>query len=552
MRWQLDKKTIAYAAFIAVLVLAVRLYFYTGPIFANSQDEGIYLNIMSQAVINNNFPSFSVYRGANFSNLSFFAFNPAWIPQFYSVLVYPPIFFMKIFGFSANYAIGYVILLSVIEGVFLFLTIKEVHSSRAGLIGGILFAFIPIDVLFSTHVQPLVPMASMLTIATYFFIKGRKAFGDARRKDNCINPTCRNFLFSGFFAGLAYLCNPTALAFIAFMFLYFLAMLLRNKEYAPAKFFAVLLIGFIIAYSIVGVYYLIESGNYLLYPMLDHSSFLYAASTQPVHNYTYGSLVFTSVIGQPFYYIPILLDHRTPDYAFPIGYFSIYTYLMVFSSALLLIYAKKLRSNALLFTSMFAFYLIFISFFVTNVSFSGGIIHFILIDNYSYIAMVLVLPMIALISIGFDYLLQSKEVLLKAMTAILLISAVFVSIGDISRAVSFYNASMSSLYSFISFVEQHPTSTFYAQNLFTQEADILTSFKYDIISIGCSNNTLDVILHPGSYVAAGGTINIEMSQSIMGDFSSCVAGSINKNATIAAIYSDPFSGGELIIYKIAG
>jgi hypothetical protein len=525
-----------------LLILSVRFYYYSGPIFANSQDEGIYLNTYSLVVLFKNQISFSPYTDINFNNFSRCGCNPAEEFQFYVGFIYPEILLQEIFGFSANIAIYYVILTSVIEGFFIFLIIERISRFRAAVIGTFLFAFFPVDVLFSTHIQPLVPAMMMGDIAIYAFI-----IANEKHKISL-------YLSAGVFAGLTYITNPIgALLPLVFAIMCIVGALKEKLAYKiVVKNFAFIVLGFIIAYSLIGLVYLLEAGNYLLYPELTHAVYVYQDATQPTVSYCVSSnfcLVYTT--GYPSFYPSVLTD--SPITVDPyLKYFGASFYAFIAMAGLDIVFMRK-NKWALAFIGLFVFYLITIMFFPSNVNIAKGVVDYYPISEVTYITTVFTLPLIVVTALGLEAMLKHKSMLLYAIAFILICVVLYYDISVLNNDIGFYRASMYTLHSFINYMSTHPSSKFYSSFFFSGEANLLTSYKYNIAYLeNCSVSYIDNLTN-GTYIAMGGTISFDLSPSYTDNFDSCVSRNLTDYSMVYNV-SNPFlaySGDAppLTIYK---
>ncbi len=544
------KSSIARYATIAALVLlilAVRFYYYTGPIFSNTQDEGIYLSTFASRVIFDNPINFSVYRSINYSNVTDMYFNPAQIFQFYVGLEYPELLLMYAFGYSANLAIYYVILTSVIEGIFLFLIIEKIANRRAAIIGTALFAFMPLDVLFSTHVQPLVPAAMALTISVYFFIVAEDAAPKSRRR-------ILFYILCGFFIGISYITNPVGLLLLPFLVLALLcSAVLKRKIRDRVVAISLLFLGFAVAYSIIGAFYFYQSGNFLLYPDVNRAIFLYEHQTQALNSVCIGSFCLVYTTGDPSFYINLLLNLQTNDNLVYSGVI----FPVFIGMAVLCIYFRRGKKNTwqLFFPTMFLFYLLSLMFFPNQVSSSSGKLLVYLIDEQAYLAEILVLPIVVVTAIGIERLLRNKKRAdkLAALTlfSIVLLSSILVLNWDIG----IYRASMYTVHAFLQYAAENPNATFLGTFLFENNANLISGYKYKVDPLDNCNYAYLSGLPRGTDLITGGTISMDISSGVVQSYDSCVYANLTWYKLVYNV-SNPYSayggaqgGPNLMIYS---
>ncbi len=420
---------------------------------------------------------------------------------------------LKTFGFSANLAIYYVILTSMMEGLFIFLIIERIYEMRPAVLGTILFAFLPIDVLFSTHVQPLVPAMMFATIAVYAFIIASE--GGKRR----------HYVYAGALAGLAYITNPISALVIIFFVLVLIARIVgksgRPNMRQNIRNIVLLLLGFIAAYSLIGAVYLAESGNYLLYPSLTRAVYSFQEATQPqaLHCLS-GSLCLDYDVGYPTFYLSMLegLPVNTIDQF--ARYFGISAFVLV-PLAILAVLEKRRNKWALTFTLMFVFLLLSIMLFPANVSIKNGTVTYYPIDEQPYLATVLTIPLIVVTALGFDAMLKSRKALLTLIVVAIVVSSLAFDVMDLNNDVGYYRASMYTLHSFVNFVSAHPGGQYHGSFLFTSEANLISGYRYNISeNENCSAAYLGS-LPDNAYVVTGGTVSLDIDPGYILGFDSC-------------------------------
>lgn len=528
------RRDIITIALLALLLVSARLYFYTGPVFSNTQDEGIYLNMFSSAVSSHNAISFAAYRNANFSDVTNALFNPVQMFEFYDGFVMPEIALQKLVGFSAAASIAYVMLFSVIELVFIFLILRKISGYRAAVIGGLLLAFLPIDVLFSTQVQPLIPAVAMMAAATYFLVLSIEEKRSMQR---------RKYLFvllSAIFIGLGYLINPVSLFLLFFEAIYFLAEALHKSRQAAIS-IALLLTGFVLAYSIMGFVYLAQSGNFLLYPAVESHIYEYQLYTQSIVRYNAGPVSFSYVTGSPLFYIPIIfnfLDVGITGKVYPLYYFSLMAYAFVAFIPIGIKYRIRYTS---FFGAMALLYYIFMN-MPTKFLYANGHLSFLMISMQPYISTVLELPIIIVVSLGISKFLGTKRSRIGAYALLALMIAA--NVLFLAHDTSFYSASVSTLHSFIAFVKQNPNAEFYANPIFAGEVNIMTGSKYSLVMLpsNCTSAFLSNVAANATtkeYFVGGGTIAFALSPQIENATTSCLAS--YSGIALVKEYKNPFS-----------
>lgn len=510
---RIDRTTrLAVISLLMLLVLAVRLHYYSGPIFANTQDEGIYLDSYASAIIFHNPVTFAQYRNANLSNISGCLCNPADIFQFYVGFSYPEMLLLALSGFSAAVAIYYVIFTSLIEGLFIFLVLEKVSGTRAGAIGLALFAFLPADVLFATHVQPLVPAMMFVTIGAYAFVV---AFERKRPE---------YYAAAGFFSGLAYITNPVgallAIFIAAALTVRMLLGMVNLRRYAFML--ALFAAGFLAAYAIIGTVFLAESGNFLLYPSVTHAVYLYEEATQPISAHCMSNICLDYVTGYPQYYLRILAGLPTGIDTY-IKYYGIGFYIFV-AAAAFMFFTRRNRWGVM-FVAMFGFYLACIMLFPANIHFGNGTLTYYPIDEQPYVATILTLPLITVTALALDRLAGSGKRLIVVAAAVLLIAIIASDIIVLNSDIVYYRDSVYTLHAFVGYVESHP-GVYYANSLFASEANLLSGYRYNIESLGNCTESYISRLPDNASIVIGGTVSLDISPQYTQGFDKCVSGNM--------------------------
>jgi len=531
-----------------ILALAVRLYYNSGPLYVLG-DEGIYLNIISQSVVFKSHPlSLLMYRNANFSNPLETIFNPANIFKFYAGFLYPELLINDIFSYSAANVIYYVTFWSLIECIFLFLIIEAISNRRAAIIGALLFSFFPLDVILSIRVLPIIPMIAMLTIAVYLFIKRKKS---EKTKTKYIYS-----LLSGFFVGLAYLVHPEGVILLPFLILYSLVTIISNKSVFREEIrnISFTVIGAFLAFSITGIWYFMITGNFFLYPEVDHNVFLYQSRTQSLYNISIGSnAVLSYTTGTPLNYVNMLFRLELTKNLFPVEhglfYFSVIGYLAVAFGTFLLLKSKN--SQQRMFVYLFIFYLAALSFTPTNISTnSRGQVMFLMVNSDVIYSSILILPLTIIIALGLEQMFSTNIKGVKYVAVGIITCCVVVSIMQLNYDSTIFRNSMYDVNQFVKYVSLHSSGVFYAQPTFAQEAQDISRYRY-LSSIrplfSCSASNIAKI--NDSYFVVGGTLSISWTPAIMQSYNNCVTANLT-NANLVYNASNPYEpSNPLRIFK---
>ncbi|MDE1811138.1 MAG: glycosyltransferase family 39 protein [Candidatus Micrarchaeota archaeon] len=538
------RKELLVVAALLFLALAVRLYYFTGPTFANTQDEGIYYNIFLQGVVLHNYPHFTQYLGANFGDPDQGIFNPAVIPTFYSGLIYPEMFLLKTLGFSANLALYYVILTSLVEGLFIYLILKEISGFRTAVISLLLFSFFPLNVMFANRLEPLVPAAMFVTIASYILIRSMKL----RNRGEVATAG----VLTGIFIGLGYLTNPLSLSLLVFLVLLMASGALRGVE-RPGWYayrIALVVAGIGLVFSVSGVFYYMQSGNFLLYPTVDRIAAVNNLINQPVSTLAQiGGIKLVRLDVQPLFYLPIFFNYPSPQ---PYGssYFSFLGYISAAAAVGLVLLRVRF---ARFFAGMLLLYFILINFFPLASHASGGATSVLLVYMEPMLLALLTLPVIALSALGIDYLLSRAEPELVAFGAAILVAAIVMSVVNLNGDVMLPRSSMATVNAMASFVQTVPNATFYLNPYISGEVDVLTAHKYRVLPMtSCSSAYMEGIAQGNStYIAVGGTANMDVDEQIIHSFSDCEAANLTAGSELVYTANNPYMDEpELQVYRL--
>ncbi|HUY70271.1 MAG TPA: hypothetical protein VMV00_01740 [Candidatus Baltobacteraceae bacterium] len=546
-RWG-TRGQLAVLLMLLVLTLAVRLYYFTGPTFANTQDEGIYYNIFLQGVVMHNYPHFTQYLNADFGTPDQGIFNPANIPSFYSGFIYPEMFLLKMLGFSANLALYYVILTSLIEGLFLFLLIREVGGFRPAAIGMLLFAFFPLDVMFANRLEPLVPAMMFVTIATYLLVLMLKA-----RKPTAGRVATLATLV-GFFIGLGYITNPLSLSLFLFFAIYMAGLVLQGKQSLRGAVFRLgaVAVGLILAFSLSGTLYYVQSGNFFLYPMVDRIAAVNNIINQPVSPLTQlGSLSIVRLNVDPLFYLPIFFNFHSPQ-PYNSSYFSVLGYATVLSAIALVVLRVRFAG---LFSPMLLSYFILINLFPIASYASGGVTKVLLVYMEPMLMTLLTLPVIVLSAMGIEWLLQRKDAVLWAVGVAVVIAAVWASVINLNSDVALPRASMVTVHNLSGFVQSLPNATFYINPYMAGEVAVLDGSTRGVVPMtSCTKpyiNNISVI--PNTYVVAGGSAGMDVDEGVITSFSNCELDNLTTGSAVVYASNNPYGGQPgLQVYRLGG
>lgn len=241
-----------------------------------------------------------------------------------------------------------------------------------------------------------------------------------------------------------------------------------------------------IAFSITGVYFYLLSGNFLLYPTMEHVVFLEQFAEYPlpqaIVNVVPGVVLRFQWWYEPTDYIFLLLrvlESQNIPTEFNLLNFSDAFYVIVLLSPMLLL--RKVKKGRF-FVGMFVFYVLFLTFFFTNVQISNGKLVLFEVAHAPMYATVLTLPAMVLIGIASEKLLNSKGVLLKAFVAALVLSVIVFGVIQLNYDMMIYRNTIYDVHALINYVEQNPNETYYAHPYIARESDIIMGNNIETIA----------------------------------------------------------------------
>ncbi|MCD6398739.1 MAG: glycosyltransferase family 39 protein, partial [Candidatus Aenigmarchaeota archaeon] len=244
---------------ILVFALSLRLYFFVGLASADPQDDGIYMSNV-HGILKGSY-SLSRYNNLPEDYLA----NPAETFSFRIGFLYPCVFFSILLGVTEFSITLWPLLCSLGMIVIGFYLGKMIFNENVGLISAFLISFFPLNVLYSTRIAVDIPLAFFSILSFYFFV--RAAFYEKNKRDIIY------FFLSGISLGLGYLTKSMAIILFLFYFAYFLYSSYKNKKLEKSLIYVFL--GFLIIFSIEGMYYYLETGNFLLHKDITTGAYLF-------------------------------------------------------------------------------------------------------------------------------------------------------------------------------------------------------------------------------------------------------------------------------------
>ena len=217
--------TILLILFVVFLGLFLRVTYFVGPC---CDDDVAYLNVAHE-----------------FMKLNFIDLKNGFIFAYRTMMVVPIAISFKILGISEFTASMYILLSSIGSIIVAFLIGKLLFNNYAAFLAALLMTFYPLEVIYSTHLVPDVPLAFFIGLSVLIFLYANK-----KNKNSY-------YILAGIIVGLAYLVKTTAILIFPFILLYSFFFLQKNKMRTILKF----LVGFALIYLIEISYSYYFTGN---------------------------------------------------------------------------------------------------------------------------------------------------------------------------------------------------------------------------------------------------------------------------------------------------
>jgi hypothetical protein len=94
------------------------------------------------------------------------------------------------------------------------------------------------------------------------------------------------------------------------------------------------------------------------------------------------------------------------------------------------------------------------------------------------------------------------------------------------------------MHSFLGYVAEHPNATFYAEWLFSNTANLMSGFRYNISQLPCSLSTR-ISAQSDAYIVLGGTISMDIDPSALSNYAACVSANLT-NSQPAYVAQNPY------------
>lgn len=373
--------------FIIIFAVFLRLFFFVGPC---CDDDVAYLDSVHN-IMNLNFDD--LRNGFNFAYRTMMTF-----------LISLSLKFLGVSEFSASL---YILLTSVGSVIVAFFIGKILFNNRVAILASLLMTFYPLEVIYSTHIVPDVPVAFFMGLSILMFLYAEK------------NNKSKFFILSGVIMGLAYLVKNTALLIFIFVLFYLIFFLKRNRMKILLRF----LLGFALIFLIEICYSYYFSEN----PLTAYNSFI---SSQDAWGLTKEKSMGEIKAELLFYPNLMLGSGNLTNISAYCGYF-----FWLFALAILLPFSyKKEKKEFLIILLWFFSFFIFLQFGTMNIT------RYVLIHRLERFITVLSIPMVIIIAHFLDVLVWKKSILLTiVILALFILPLFFDSLRRIESVTNYEN-----------------------------------------------------------------------------------------------------------------
>lgn len=368
-----------------------------------------------------------------------------WIFSVRPVINYPIAFFFYLFGINDFSATLFVLMTSIGSIVLCYYFGKYFFDELTGLIGAFLISFYPLNVIYSTHIVPDIPLGVFMGLSVLLFLMGEK-------RGNLLY-----YFLGGLSAALAYLVKGIGVLIFLFIISYYLLNKIVNfKISKPSKIkkpkkrsdigLIIFITGFVLILAIEGIFYFYQTGDFL-------------------HHYNVESSYYsTPGLGYNFnlkFYPNAIFNLKNPHPYFGYFYF-------LGAASILYIVLKKSRAAAV-FALWFLSLFLYLEFGVMN------IINFFPIHKLYRFLEIITIPLIVMIS----YMLARKsKPVLNFLKILVIVFLLFVSINSVTKESNYLNNQyLSDFREIAKFLEEHKSEKFFVDQSTYQYLKFYSKYK---------------------------------------------------------------------------
>jgi len=161
-------------------------------------------------------------------------------------LILPTAIFFHLFGINEVSLVLFPLLCSTASIILIYFIGKMLFNTQVGLLSAFFISFFPLDVIYSSHLFPTIPLAFFIALSIFLFLKGEE-------KEKKIY-----YLLSGIFIGISYLIHITG----CYIGLFFVIYILYKRKFRISHliFFS---IGILLIFSMELIFYYIQTNDML-------------------------------------------------------------------------------------------------------------------------------------------------------------------------------------------------------------------------------------------------------------------------------------------------
>jgi hypothetical protein len=480
------------------------MIFFTGIVYVDSQDEGIYLT-SAHSLINGYF-TLNNYANYNSSHIA----NPAEAFKFRPMVFYPPFLFFTIFGITNLTAVLFSIICSLLLIVVIFELGKFLVNEKVGLLSAFLIVIFPLNIIYSTRLMPEAALSLFFALSVLFFLKAAKTSGKIiMSKDKLF------YFLTGLSIGLGYLTKITIFLVIPIILL----ITITQKKFSRKYIFIVL--GFLLILIPEGLYYYSVSGDFFLNLDISTSVYKHKYMYENVQHLDFNIFRLSYTDSAPLYYLPTmtgLITHKTN-----LNYLGLFYWFFI--ASIIFAFWKKMpnRNILLIWTAVLFLYLEFGN---VGITFINGHINYMLISKHEHYLAILTAPLT--IFLGFMLSRIKKPLFITIVTVLSLTSLILVN-----NNIEFLRSGVKAIENAADFLE--PDKPIYTDYMAAGMLAFNYGFKKDhLIKLFPENQTIK-----DAYVITGGSRGMDISCKYIEELKPDYFANASKSWNIVKIIENP-------------
>ncbi len=512
---------------IIILAIFLRVFYFTGIVLTDTQDDSIYLNAIK------NYMDGKMDLGRYKTLLQEEYINPIDIFPLRFGLILPTLFFMKLLGINEFSATFFTLLCSIGLVILVYLIGKILFNKKTALVCSAVYAVFPLDIIYSTRLLPDIPLSFFIALAIYLYLKSNSF--DNKKKVNKI------MFLSGLSLGMAYLIRSQLLVLIPLiLFIY----ILYEKKIKLKHVFS--LAGFLTLILLSSIYLYAHTGDLLTDFKVNKKAYDSKYGQEYIgryNEYSIDSIInFLYLPDSAFYFTKLMFFHKLHrprvDY---LAYFYMILPIAILWALFVIIKIKDKNKLMLLVWFLFAFFLIelgpmYLSFFSGDTAITYGLVD----KNQKHLILASV-PAVMLIGLLLTDLLNHKY--LRILGILLFIFLFINSIYSINKSTAYLREGINDIKVAAKFLKQAESKPIYADNLAIGELKFYLGWDedYEFRDIGLVYGIYSI---EDAYIILGGSRGYDISASYINTISKYNDMSFYNNFTILKEIEGPTNLGR--------